>query len=75
MPLLTLAAIPQYLLAMILIFIFAFKLGWLPLFGGYEAGTLPELSFEFFIDVIKHAILPAFAILFSVVGFWAIGMR
>jgi peptide/nickel transport system permease protein len=75
MPLLTLAAIPQYLLAMILIFIFAFKLGWLPLFGGYEAGTLPELSFAFFIDVIKHAILPAFAILFSVVGFWAIGMR
>ena len=75
MPLLTLAAIPQYLLAMILIFIFAFKLGWLPLFGGYAAGTLPELSFAFFIDVIKHAILPAFAILFSVVGFWAIGMR
>ncbi len=75
MPLLTLAAVPQYLLGMILIFIFAFKLGWLPLFGGYEPATLPNLSFDFMVDVLKHAILPAFAILFSVVGFWAIGMR
>ncbi len=75
MPLLTLAAVPQYLLAMILIFIFAFKLGWLPLFGGYSVATLPELSFSFVIDVLRHAVLPAFAILFSVVGFWAIGMR
>lgn len=75
MPLLTLAAVPQYLLGMILIFIFAFKLGWLPLFGGYEPATLPNLSFDFVIDVLRHAILPAAAILFSVVGFWAIGMR
>lgn len=75
MPLLTLAAVPQYLLGMILIFIFAFKLGWLPLFGGYEPATLPNLSLEFVLDVLQHAILPAFAILFSVVGFWAIGMR
>lgn len=75
MPLLTLAAIPQYLLAMILIFIFAFKLGWLPLFGGYSPATVPVLTFDFVIDVLRHAVLPAFAILFSVVGFWAIGMR
>lgn len=75
MPLLTLAAVPQYLLGMILIFIFAFKLGWLPLFGGYEPATLPNLSFDFMVDVLRHAILPAAAILFSVVGFWAIGMR
>ncbi len=75
MPLLTLAAIPQYLLGMILIYIFAFSLGWLPLFGGYEPATLPNFSFDFAVDVLKHAILPAFAILFSVVGFWAIGMR
>lgn len=75
MPLLTLAAIPQYLLGMIFIFIFAFTLNWLPLFGGYSPATLPNLSFEFIVDVLRHAILPALAILFSVVGFWAIGMR
>jgi len=75
MPLLTLAAIPQYLLGMILIYLFAFTLGWLPLFGGYEPATLPNLSFDFIVDVLRHAILPAAAILFSVIGFWAIGMR
>jgi len=75
MPLLTLAAIPQYLLAMILIFVFAFQLGWLPLFGGYSVATVPVFTFDFILDVLRHAILPAFAILFSVVGFWAIGMR
>ena len=75
MPLLTLSAIPQYLLAMILIFIMAFKLGWLPLFGGYSPSTLPNLSWDFIVDVLRHAILPAFAIIFSAIGFWAIGMR
>ncbi len=75
MPLLTLSAIPQYLLGMILIFIFAFKLGWLPLFGGYSPASLPSLTFEFVVDVLRHAILPAFAIVFSSIGFWAIGMR
>ena len=75
MPLLTLSAIPQYLLAMILIFLIAFKLGWLPLFGGYSPATVPTLSFEFVVDVARHAILPAFAIIFSAIGFWAIGMR
>jgi peptide/nickel transport system permease protein len=75
MPLLTLSAIPQYLLAMILIFVIAFQLEWLPLFGGYAPATVPTLTFEFAVDVIRHAILPAFAIIFSAIGFWAIGMR
>jgi peptide/nickel transport system permease protein len=75
MPLLTLSAIPQYLLAMILIFVVAFQLNWLPLFGGYAPATVPTLTFEFAVDVLRHAILPAFAIIFSAIGFWAIGMR
>ena len=75
MPLLTLSAIPQYLLAMILIFVIAVQLGWLPLLGGYSPATVPTLTFEFVIDVLRHAILPAFAIIFSAIGFWAIGMR
>ena len=75
MPLLTLSAVPQYLLGMMLIFVVAFKLNWLPLFGGYKPATLPALTFGFAIDVLRHAILPALAIIFSAIGFWAIGMR
>lgn len=75
MPLLTLTAIPQYLLGLILIFLFAFKLGWFPLFGAYDPGTLPSLDFAFVWQVLKHSILPAIAFITGVIGFWAVGMR
>ena len=33
MPFLTLSAIPYYLLGLVLVYVFAFRLQWLPLFG------------------------------------------
>ena len=75
MPLLTLSAIPQYMLGLVLMFVFAIMLNLLPFFGAYSPGNLPEWSLSFIFDMLKHAILPALAILFSAVGFWAIGMR
>jgi peptide/nickel transport system permease protein len=74
-PLLTMSAIPFFLLGLLLVYIFAFKLQWFPLFGGYTAGTFPAWNFSFAQDVIRHSILPAFAILLAQIGFWAIGMR
>lgn len=75
MPFLTLSAIPQYLLGLILVFIFAATLNWLPLFGAYEPGTTPEWSFSFILEVLRHAILPGLAFMLGAVGFWAVGMR
>ena len=75
MPILTLAAIPYYLLALVLIYIFAFNLDWFPLFGGYSVATLPRWELSFTIDVIHHAILPASSIVLASLGFWALGMR
>ena len=75
MPILTLAAIPYYLLALVLIYIFAFNLDWFPLFGGYSVATLPRWELSFTIDVIHHAILPAASIVLASLGFWALGMR
>ena len=75
MPILTLAAIPYYLLALVLIYIFAFNLDWFPLFGGYAVAQLPEWSFSFVGQVIHHAILPAASIVLASLGFWALGMR
>ncbi len=74
-PLLTLSAVPFFLLGLILVYIFAFKFKWFPLFGGYTPGTFPDWSFSFAQDVIRHSILPALAILLAQIGFWAIGMR
>ena len=46
-PLLSLNAIPFFLLGLILIFLFSFRLKWFPLFGGYQVGTFPSASWSF----------------------------
>lgn len=74
-PLLTLSAIPFFLLGLVLIYLFAFQWRLLPLFGGYTPGRFPELSLSFALDVGKHAVLPALSILLASLGFWALGMR
>lgn len=74
-PLLTFSAIPFFLLGLLLLYVFAFQLRALPLFGGYTPGTFPAWDLDFAGDVLRHSILPAVAILLSQLGFWAIGMR
>jgi peptide/nickel transport system permease protein len=75
MPFIALSAIPYYLLGLILIYLFAFRTQWLPLFGGYAATTVPELSWAFGLDVLKHAVLPAASIILAGLGGWALSMR
>ncbi|MDF3041446.1 MAG: oligopeptide transporter, permease protein [Thermomicrobiales bacterium] len=74
-PLLTLSAIPFFLLGLVLIYLFAFRVHWFPLFGGYTPGTFPALNPSFVLDVLKHSVLPALSILLASLGFWALGMR
>ena len=73
-PLLTLSAVPYFLLGLLL-YIFAFHLKLLPLFGGYTPGTFPDLSLSFALELLRHSVLPAASILLSSLGFWALGMR
>ena len=76
MPLLTLSAVPFYLLGLLLIYLFAFRLPWFPLFGGYSIATFPDWSdFGFLLDVARHAFLPALSAALVTMGFWALGMR
>jgi len=74
-PMLTLAAIPYYLLALVLLYVLAFSWKWFPLSGGYAPGTQPNMSLDFWWDVLKHSILPALSIILAAIGSWAIGIR
>ena len=74
-PLLSLNAIPYFLLGLVLLYLLAFAVKLLPSGGGYERGTLPTLSWTFALDVGYHAILPALSILLAQMGGWALGMR
>lgn len=74
-PLLTLSAIPFYLLGLILVYFLAFTFRVFPLSGGYSLGVIPNVSWTFFTDAIWHSVLPALSIILASVGTWAIGMR
>lgn len=74
-PLLSLNAIPFFLLGLILIFLFAFHWRIFPLFGGYSPGTIPTLTPAFLRDALYHSVLPALSIVLVSLGGWALGMR
>jgi peptide/nickel transport system permease protein len=74
-PMLMLSAVPFYLLGLILIYFVAFQWKLLPLGGGYSIGVIPSFSVSFILDVLRHALLPALAIILASTGGWAIGMR
>jgi peptide/nickel transport system permease protein len=74
-PLLTLSAIPYYLLGLALIYLFAFRWQIFPLGGGYDIGTTPGWNLEFLGQAVRHSILPALSIVLASMGFWALGMR
>jgi peptide/nickel transport system permease protein len=74
-PLLAMSAVPFFLLGLILVYVVGFSMQLLPLYGGYTAGAIPQWSFSFALDVVKHAILPSVAIILGSLGGWALGMR
>ena len=74
-PLLSLNAIPFFLLGLILIYLFAFHWRLFPLFGGYSPGTIPTLTPAFLRDALYHSVLPALSIILVSLGGWALGMR
>jgi peptide/nickel transport system permease protein len=74
-PLMMFQAMPFYILGLILIYIFAFKLRILPLGGGFSRGAVPRWNLTFALDLLKHAILPALSIILVQLGGWALGMR
>ncbi len=72
---LVLYTIPYYILAIILIFLFAFLWPIFPITGAYSAGAHVELTPQFALDVLRHAALPAFSIVLVSLGWWFLSMR
>jgi peptide/nickel transport system permease protein len=71
-----LAGIPPVLLGIFLVFFIGFRLKALPLGGAYAVGTVPDFSsFAFWLELVRHQILPAIALIFGSMGFWVLSMR
>lgn len=71
-----LSAIPYFWLALIMLYVLSYQLGWFPLNGGYDVNeTVPGWTPDFVLDAAYHAILPALTIVISSVAGWLLGMR
>jgi len=70
-----LTSIPFYLLAIILIYVFAVELRWLPPAGGVSTTRIMRFDWATAGDIFRHALLPTMAIVLGNIGFWALGMR
>jgi peptide/nickel transport system permease protein len=68
-------SIPDYIIAYLLVFLFAVTLDWLPSRGPYSANVTPGPSWAFVSSVIQHAMLPVMAYFLTTVASWAIGMK
>jgi peptide/nickel transport system permease protein len=66
---------PYYILALILVFLFAFHWPIFPISGAYSVGNQPALTWNFISDVLRHAMLPALSILLVSLGWWFLSMR
>ncbi|MEP6752153.1 MAG: ABC transporter permease [Candidatus Dormiibacterota bacterium] len=69
------AAFPPFWLGLLLLYLFAFKLPWFPLKGGYFPGETPNLSPPFLGDAVYHSIVPAFTLAITSLSGWVFGMR
>jgi peptide/nickel transport system permease protein len=74
-PFLLLSSIPYYLLAILLIFLFAVVFKLLPPAGGFSPTTIVGLNMNSAIDIARHAFLPSLSIVLGAIGFWSLGMR
>jgi peptide/nickel transport system permease protein len=69
------ASVPVFFVGLLLIYVFAVKLQWLPLGGNYSVGATPAFTPSFIWDVVKHALLPAISLIIVTAGLWVYSMR
>jgi peptide/nickel transport system permease protein len=74
-PFVLLQGMPPVLLGILLLFFVGFRLKLLPLGGAYSIGIQPSRTFAFALDMLRHQILPALALILGSVGGWVLSMR
>ncbi len=70
-----LSHVPYYFLALILTFLFAYQLNWLPARSAYDARLEPGVTFEFIASLVRYGFLPALSIVVIGVFAWLLSTR
>ncbi len=75
-PMLVLSSVPQFLVALVLIYFVAFRMRLLPMNGAYPRTMVEDWgSLTFWMGYAKHAILPILSMVLVDASGWALGMR
>ncbi|MFN2560692.1 MAG: ABC transporter permease [Jatrophihabitans sp.] len=69
------AAFPPFWLGLLLLYVFAFKLNWFAIKGGYSPGLTPSLSPSFLSNAVQHSVLPGLTLAITSLSGWVFGMR
>lgn len=67
--------IPQYIVALALLALFAFTLNVLPTRNAYPANATPAFTLEFFAGVLRHGLLPSLSIIIVAFAGWILSTR
>jgi len=75
-PFILLTGVPPVIMGVLLLFFIGFRLKLLPLGGAYSIGIVPDWGdVGFWLDLMRHQILPALALILGSVGGWVLSMR
>jgi peptide/nickel transport system permease protein len=69
------AAFPPFWLGLLLLYVFAFKLNFFAIKGGYSPGLTPSLSPSFLSNAVQHSVLPGLTLAITSLSGWVFGMR
>jgi peptide/nickel transport system permease protein len=69
------AAFPPFWLGLLLLYVFAYKLNWFAIKGGYSEGLTPSWSPSFLSDAFQHSVLPGLTLAVTSLSGWVFGMR
>jgi peptide/nickel transport system permease protein len=67
--------VPYYFLALILTFVFAYQLNWLPARSAYDSRLTPGASLDFIVSLLRYGLLPALSIVVIGVFAWLLSTR
>ena len=67
--------IPYYVMALVMLIMFAYVIKIFPFSGAYPPGTRVQFSPQFLLTVLKHSALPALSLVIIGMGGWFLGMK
>lgn len=70
-----LQAVPYFWMAMVFMFVFAFRLSWFPMSHAYDVSLNQGFNSAYISSILYHAVLPATTIVLGSISGWLIGMR